>query len=105
MGFDTIPAKYIERYTDTSRYCMIDVRDSREYYDGHIPNAINIPYEDFDRQMTGLSRKKVYILYCDRGATSLLVARKMYRAGYDVLSVIGGLMAYKGPLEGIRQEF
>ena len=98
MGFDTIPARRIEMYSDPLKYTIIDVRDAREFAHGHIPGAINIPYEVFDTKRKTLPRKKTYVLYCDRGATSLLLARKLYRDGYDVLSVIGGMNAYAGPL-------
>ena len=60
--------------------------------------AINIPYESIVFPMSGLDRRKTYVLYCDRGATSLLAARKLHEAGYNVLSIIGGLGAYQGPL-------
>lgn len=99
MNFDTIPAKYLERYSDRLRYVLVDVRSPEEFWQGHIPGAINIPYETMQLPMSGLNRQKTYILYCDRGATSLLAARKLYQGGYDVLSVIGGLAAYRGPLE------
>ena len=98
MKFDTIPAKDIEKYSDKSKYVLVDVRSVSEYWQSHIPGAINIPYETMKLPMSGMSRDKTYILYCDRGATSLLAARKLYRGGYDVLSVIGGLDAYRGKL-------
>ena len=98
MSFDTIPARNIAKYSDSSKYMLIDVRNRDEYVRGHIPGAVNMPYENFDRMRKKLSRKMVYIFYCDRGATSLLAARRLYRDGYDVLSVIGGMHAYTGPL-------
>ena len=103
MGFNTIPARNMENYSDRSKYMLIDVRGPDEYMEGHIPHALNIPYEEFDESMPGLSKKLTYILYCDRGATSLLLARKMFRAGFNVLSVIGGLNAYRGPLTTIHR--
>ncbi len=99
MKFDTIPAKNLEKYSDRSKYIFIDVRSPEEFWQGHIPGAINIPYETLRVPMSGLGRNKTYILYCDRGATSLLAARRLYQGGYDVLSVIGGLAAYRGPME------
>ncbi len=96
--FDTIPAKNLAKYSDTFQYVLVDVRLPSQYWQGHIPGAINIPYESIVLPMSGLSREKTYILYCDHGATSLLAARKLYQGGYNVLSVIGGLEAYSGPM-------
>lgn len=35
------------------------------------------------------------ILYCDYGSTSLLAARKLGKAGYEVYTVVGGIEAMK----------
>ena len=101
MKFDTISAKKLEQYSDRTKYVLVDVRSPSEYWEGHIPGAINIPYESMERPLSGLSRNKTYILYCDRGAVSLLAARRLYSRGYDVVSVIGGLSAYRGPLSKV----
>lgn len=98
MGFDTIPAKNISLYADASRYCIIDVRTPEEYAQGHIPGAYNIPYEDFDEYLMRLTHKRSYVFYCDHGATSLLIARKMFREGHDVKSIVGGMNAYRGQI-------
>ena len=95
MSFDTISARNISKYSDASRYMIIDIRDRSEYARGHIPGAVNIPYGDLDMHMRRFSRNKTYIFYCDRGSTSLLAARKCYRNGYDVLSLVGGYAAYE----------
>lgn len=98
MSFDTIPAKSLEKYSDPFRYVTVDVRSRKEFLQGHVPGAVNVPYEALKASLDGFDRAKTYILYCDRGAVSLLAARKMFREGYNVLSVIGGLAAYRGPL-------
>ena len=98
MGFDTIPAKDLKKDSDRALYVLVDVRQPSQYWQEHIPGAINIPYESIVFPMSGLDRRKTYVLYCDRGATSLLAARKLHEAGYNVLSIIGGLGAYQGPL-------
>lgn len=98
MRFDTISAKDIEKYSGSSKYVLVDVRSYAEYRQGHIPGAVNIPYEQMNTLLSRFDGSKTYIFYCDRGATSLLAARKLYRYGFDVLSVIGGLSAYRGSL-------
>ena len=74
---------------------IIDIRERNEYARGHVPGAVNLPYNELDMHMRRLPRNKTYIFYCDRGSTSLLAARKFYRNGYDVLSLVGGYMAYE----------
>ncbi len=99
MKFDTISARDLYKYKNSLRYILIDVRSADEYRQGHIPGAVNLPYETMTLPLPGIDLWKTCVLYCDRGATSLLAARKLFDYGYNVLSVIGGLAAYDGPVE------
>lgn len=73
---------------------FIDLRDSADYAKKHIKDAISIPYEQFEERYRSLSKNRTYVLYCERGASSMLAAKKMIRAGYRVLSLSGGIMAF-----------
>ena len=97
MSFDTISARSVLKYLDTERYRIIDIREPEAFARGHIPGAVNVPYGLLERAMQRMPRTKTYIFYCDRGSASLLAARRFYRNGYDVLSVVGGFHAYEGP--------
>ncbi len=108
MYFETIRARDIFRYLGNGRGLLVDLRQNEKYCAGHIPGAINIPYEELqDRiqeikkmlvgQPTGRMQPPV-ILYCDRGNTSLLAGRDLYRAGISVLNVYGGFFYYRGPV-------
>jgi len=98
MGIDTISAKKVSGYFDNDQYIIIDIRDKEDYEKGHIPHAINIPYDECDEKGIKLSKNKNYILYCERGGSSLLLARAMDREGFNVLSISGGINAYRGRL-------
>jgi rhodanese-related sulfurtransferase len=43
---------------------LLDVRPSREYNNGHIPEAINIPVEKLSANLKRLPKSKEYIAYC-----------------------------------------
>ena len=73
------------------RDCMIiDLRDPQAFRVGHFPNAINLPFEEFDRWAYRLPKHKIIILYCERGGSAMLAGRRLMRAGYDVEVVSGG---------------
>ena len=65
---------------------LLDVRPADEYDAGHIPDAINIPFDELNSQLKKLSKNKEYVAYC-RGpfcvfaddAVSLLI-KKGFRA-------------------------
>ncbi len=107
MRFETIRADDIFRYRGHKKGSLIDVRTKEEYLRGHIPGAVNIPYDEMKKRMGEIRQlatdgesgeRKELILYCDRGNTSLLAARDLYRLGFAVKNVHGGLKDYHGPL-------
>ncbi|MBE5965720.1 MAG: rhodanese-like domain-containing protein [Lachnospiraceae bacterium] len=99
MSFDNIRTNDINRYIGQPGVLIIDLRDPHEFAAGHIPTAINIPYEDLEEQKRNLSRNNLLIFYCDRGNISLLAARDMLKEGYHIKSLFGGLRDYRGVLE------
>ncbi|HHU75109.1 MAG TPA: rhodanese-like domain-containing protein [Clostridiales bacterium] len=99
MSFDTIRANEIFKYIGMPNVLIIDLRDEHKYKAGHIPSAINIPYEELEERKNELQGKYFLIFYCDRGNISLLAARDLIKDGYNIKSLYGGLRAYHGKLE------
>jgi len=98
MAFETIRAKDIVNYIGQRNVQIIDIRDQEEYEKGHIPNSINIPYEEFEYKKNQLPFNHELILYCDRGNLSLLLARDLSNEGYKVKNIYGGMHAYRGEI-------
>ena len=99
MSFDTIKTNDIIKYIGRPDVLIIDLRDKREYDTGHIPTAVNIPYEELEIKKSYLQLNNLLIFYCDRGNISLLAARDLVKDGYNIKSLYGGLHAYHGKLE------
>ena len=55
--------------------------------------ARNIPYDDLKMYRKYLPKDKLFILYCDRGSSSLMAARELSREGYRTVTVVGGFQA------------
>ena len=111
MRFESIRPEDIFRQRGNGRGVLIDVREKEEYAKGHIPGAVNIPYDELQNripELTELTRPRMgggsvfVILYCERGNTSLLASRDLYRRGFFVKNVHGGIHAYHGPLVSSR---
>ena len=64
---------------------IIDVRTTKEYTFGHIPNAINLDYlaEDFLDHIEKLDKDKNYLIYCRSGRRSIRVCTWMRNGGFD----------------------
>lgn len=89
---EVISAKMLRSYLYRSDTLIIDLRSQDEYYEGHLPGAIHIPYEQ-ERVFYTLPKNKTIVLLCERGSASLAVAKDLAKSGYDVKSVSGGVMA------------
>lgn len=98
MEFETIPAKKIYEYIGKYNTVIVDLRCRDDYEEGHIPTAINIPYEEFQNQRYQLSQYDDIILYCDRGGTSMVASRELDKLGYHVINMYGGIRSYRGEL-------
>lgn len=99
MCFDTIAANSVCYYINKPGCIIVDIRDASDYSKGHIPSAINIPYDNLQTYTNYLSRYNEVILYCSRGNKSLLAAKSLRLGHGKAISLYGGLHAYRGDLE------
>jgi rhodanese-related sulfurtransferase len=78
---------------------VVDVRDGKDYKDGHIVNAVNIPYTSFDGRVSELEsyKEKPLILVCKMGQHSGPIGRKLNQQGFlDVRRLSGGMAEWLG---------
>lgn len=92
---ETISARELDRYAGDGRYFIIDLRSGKEFMRGHVRGAVNVPQGRFGRELAGREDQTI-ILYCERGALSMAVARELERKGYRTVTVVGGYRAYQG---------
>ena len=71
-------------------YLLIDVREDREWQNGHLPNALHIGKGVIERDIENAVADKntVLVLYCGGGFRSALAGDMLQLMGYsDVLSL------------------
>lgn len=61
---------------------VVDVRDTKEFAEGHVPGAINIPVETFAAGSGVLDKGKQIIVYCNSGGRSYNAYRKLQKLAY-----------------------
>ena len=61
-----------------------------------ILGSVNIPYEEIEQNIDRIPREGMTVFYCDRGAKSLAVCRDLWRMGYEVADLAGGMLNYRG---------
>lgn len=76
---------------------MVDMRDSKDYHEGHIVNALHVPASDEDS--TGKLdkyRKRPLIVYCQRGQRSTALCNKLSKQGFEsVYNLKGGVLGWQ----------
>ena len=73
---------------------IVDVRSSQEYDEGHINNAINIPYYEIKNNFNNVlkNRNQEIVLYCQTGFRSKQAYKKLIKLEYkNVYNLYGGL--------------
>jgi rhodanese-related sulfurtransferase len=74
---------------------VIDVRTPREFAEGHIETAINVPLAHLGEQLDELPDERALVAYCASGYRSAAACSLLRRAGRDAVSdLVGGLPAW-----------
>ena len=89
MEFQTIGIREFNEYRKRPDAWVIDLRSKEEFEDIHVEGARNIPYEELEMFRKYLPKDKLYLLYCDRGASSLMAAKELSREGYRTATLVG----------------
>lgn len=75
---------------------VIDVRTSAEYASGHVPGAVNIPFDQVAQRIGELDTPNGVALYCMVGPRARKGESALLAAGYEsVLHLDGGLAAWQ----------
>jgi rhodanese-related sulfurtransferase len=80
---------------------IVDVREPELFKSGHVPGAINIPYDTaHGRLLKELSPKDRVVFICHGGPMGDELGGILTKNGYTkVYNVKGGMKHWKGPLE------
>ena len=80
---------------------VLDVRTPREYAEGHVAGAVNLPVtgqgsEHFNDEVAKLDRNKTYLVHCARGVRSANAVNRMSKLGFTHLNdFTGGMDLWK----------
>ena len=82
---------------DPRQVVILDVRSTDGYAAGHLPGALNIPFEELPARMSELPKNKDIITYC-WNVTCLLCTKAAYvlaKRGYRAKEMLGGIEEWK----------
>lgn len=74
---------------------LLDVRTPKEFADGAIPGALNIPVDSLRERLGELLKDKELLVYCRVGLRGYLAARILSQAGYRARNLSGGWLTWE----------
>ncbi len=72
----------LQSIIDSNNYVIIDVRTQEEYNEGHLVDAVNIPYEEVGENV--FDKNKTILVYCKSGKRSKIAYDTLVKQGYQV---------------------
>ncbi|KAK0666813.1 putative NADH oxidase [Cercophora samala] len=78
-------------------FFLLDVRSPKEFANGHIDGAVNIPLGDLRQRLDEVPKNKPILSYCQVGYRGYLGYRILKQDGYDAVNLDGG---YRAVFEG-----
>lgn len=78
---------------------VVDVRTPGEFASGHVPGAVNIPFDELPRRASEIGPTSTpVVLYCRTGRRSGIAADTLQKAGFSKLYDFKSVTAWPGEL-------
>lgn len=95
---DTAPVPAIaaadlaSRIEDGTSPLILDVRTPEEFHEGHVPDAINIPFDELDQRLSEIpsSKSDEIVVHCLRGGRAGHAEEVLKNAGYTQVKDLEG---------------
>ena len=86
------PAELLARIDRQERLAIIDVRTAAEFARGHVPGAVNIPFQQVGARTAALRAPAAdeVIVYCGHGPRAWIAGAALRRAGFRRIVYLRG---------------
>jgi rhodanese-related sulfurtransferase len=74
---------------------LVDVRETDEYVDGHVPGAVHVPLGTVPERVDAFQGQGATYVVCKSGARSMRACEFLADQGVIAVNVAGGTMAWK----------
>jgi rhodanese-related sulfurtransferase len=87
------------KFLNKPNVTIVDLREPTGFNKSHIPNAINIPFEDFQKRYHELDSSKLIVLVCHVGSMGDASGQLLIQKGFKhVVNLSGGMAKWSGPI-------
>ena len=85
----------LDRLDDADAPLVLDVRTTGEYQRGHVPGAVNIPYQQIGARLSelGEANGRDIVVYCEAGPRAQRAEGTLRAAGFERLYHLEGDMS------------
>ena len=100
--YEQITAEEAKKIMDSGEeHIILDTREQDEFDEGHIPNAILIPYTEIKNKAIELipDKDKLILVYCRSGRRSKIAAEALSKLGYTNVKEFGGIIDWPYEVE------
>lgn len=86
----------VRRWLDQGEAVLVDVRETSEYDQEHIPGSMLVPLSVFEPELFPRISEKKVVIHCAVGRRSAVAALQLMKAGHvQAINLEGGLEAWK----------
>lgn len=100
--YEQITAEEAKKIMDSGeKHIVLDTREQDEFDEGHIPNAILIPYTEIENKAEEMlpDKDKLILVYCRSGRRSKIAAEALSKLGYTNVKEFGGIIDWPYEVE------
>ena len=93
--YQKITAEEAKKIMDEQKDAIVlDVRTQEEFAEGHIANALLLPYDEIAAKAASLlpDKAKTILVYCRSGRRSAIAAEELAKLGYKDVRDFGGII-------------
>lgn len=97
-GYSSVTPTQITQMINHDNALILDVREDKEYSEGHIINSIHIPLSNLKTRISDLEKHKTQkvIVACRSGHRSSQACANLKKEGFEqVFNLNGGVMAWE----------
>jgi len=92
--------EHVSAMARSGQALIVDVRDSSEYAQGHIPRAKHISLSQLMHRLKEVPKDKTVVVVCRSGSRSGNAALLLTEAGFrNVYNMSGGMQRWTGPTD------
>lgn len=93
-GFKNVSAADVNTMMSEADVQVIDVRESYEWANGHIPEATLVSLQTIPTNMDKIDKSKKTVVVCASGGRSVSASNYLAAQGYEVYNLVGGMMSW-----------